>query len=92
MPSDLLMTLYMLVEPVKHHIPSDHGTFCILPQLMSGRSKPARPEPTWKTVILYGPTAANLMDEIANDIERTNYGRTHNFPTESCFRAALFGV
>lgn len=74
-PSALLTTLYSTLEPVKRLIPSGHPVTYILPQLrMRDRSEPERPEPTWMTVIDYGPTAANLLEEIANDIERTNYG------------------
>jgi hypothetical protein len=74
-PSDLLMTLYIAVEPVKHLIPADHSIIYILPQLQRrDSSEPKRPEPTWKIVLLYGPTMANLIGEIANDLERTNYG------------------
>ncbi|MEV4285501.1 hypothetical protein AB0K40_08335 [Nonomuraea bangladeshensis] len=74
-PSDLLMTLYSTVEPVKHLIPSGHGITYILSKLqMWDGSEPESREPTFMTVILYGPTNANLLDEIANDIERTNYG------------------
>jgi hypothetical protein len=74
-PSDLLATLYWAAEPVKHLIPAGHGILYVLPQLrMRNPSEPKRPEPTWKTVILYGPTTSNLLEEIANKIERTNYG------------------
>ena len=73
-PSDLLTTLNMLVNRAKHLIPSGHSIFFILPQLLPDQSEPARPDPTWQVVINYGPTAANLIEEIANDIERTHYG------------------
>jgi hypothetical protein len=72
LPGDLLATLYWAVEPVKHLIPSGHGITHILPQLRM--RDPSEPEPTVMTVILYGPTTANLLEEIANNIERTNYG------------------
>ncbi|WBB91430.1 hypothetical protein [Verrucosispora sp. WMMC514] len=74
-PSDLLDTLYSAVEPVAHEIPTGHGITFILHRLqMPGRSEPSRPAPTFMTVILYGPVTANLLDEIANDMERTSYG------------------
>lgn len=79
LPSDLLATLYWATEPVKHLIPPGHGILHILPQLrMSGRSEPKRPDPTWRTVIRYGPTMADLLDDIANKIERTNFGAESN--------------
>lgn len=75
LPSDLLLTLYTAVEPVVRLIPSGHSVTYILPQLrMRDPSEPKTPEPTWKTVIRYGTPVADMLDEIANDIERTNYG------------------
>jgi hypothetical protein len=74
-PSDLLAALFWAAEPVKQLIPSGHGILHILPHLrMRNPSEPKRPEPTWWTVIVYGPMTANLLEEIVNKIERSNYG------------------
>ncbi len=74
-PPDLLATLYSAVGPVKDLIPFGHSVSDILPHFRArDRSEPKRPTLTFMTVIMYGPTTANLLDAIADNIERTNYG------------------
>jgi hypothetical protein len=69
-PSDLLEMLRSVVGAAKPAIPEDHAVFFTLPQLLT--------QPTYETVVLYGPAIARVLDEISATIERTHGAESHS--------------
>jgi hypothetical protein len=62
--------LRSVVGAAKPAIPEDHAVFFTLPQLLT--------QPTYETVVRYGPVIARVLDEISADIERTYGAKSHS--------------